>query len=64
MSSRSMGSHGMQAFRFNAMIEMIEAGRLMPQRLVGERMRLDEVPAALMKMDQFPGIGISVVTSF
>ena len=59
-----LGSHGMQAFRYNAMIEMIEAGRLMPQRLVGNRMRLDEVPAALMKMDQFPGIGISVVTSF
>ena len=59
-----LGSHGMQAFRYNAMIEMIEAGRLMPQKLVGKRMRLDEAPAALMKMDQFPGIGISVVTSF
>jgi alcohol dehydrogenase len=59
-----LGSHGMQAFRYNAMIEMIEAGRLMPQRLVRNRIRLDEAPAALMKMDQFPGIGISVVTSF
>ena len=59
-----LGSHGMQAFRYTAMMDMIEAGRLAPQRLVGKKISLDEAPAALMQMDQFPGIGISVITSF
>ena len=59
-----LGSHGMQAFRYSAMMEMIEAGKLAPQKLVGKKISLDEAPAALMAMDQFAGIGISVVTSF
>jgi alcohol dehydrogenase len=58
------GSHGMQAFRYAAMMEMIAAGRLAPQRLVGRRMSLDEAPAALMAMDRFEGKGISVITAF
>ena len=58
------GSHGMQAFRYQAMMEMIEAGKLAPQKLVGKKISLDEAPAALMAMDQFPGIGISVITRF
>ena len=32
-----LGSHGMQAFRYEAMLEMIRAGKLTPQRLVGRR---------------------------
>jgi alcohol dehydrogenase len=59
-----LGSHGMQAFRYRAMMDMIEAGKLAPQKLVGKKISLDEAPAALMQMDQFPGIGISVITSF
>lgn len=59
-----LGSHGMQAFRYNAMMDMIAAGRLQPQKLVGRRMTLDEAPAALMAMDRFEGTGIGVVTSF
>ena len=59
-----LGSHGMQAFRYQAMMEMIEAGKLAPQKLVGKTISLDEAPAALMQMDQFAGLGISVITSF
>jgi D-arabinose 1-dehydrogenase-like Zn-dependent alcohol dehydrogenase len=59
-----LGSHGMQAFRYQAMIEMIEAGKLKPQMLVGKQLSLDEAPAALMAMDKFEGLGISVVTRF
>lgn len=58
------GSHGMQAFRYGAMMEMIEAGRLRPQKLVGKRIGLDEAPAALMAMDRFEATGITVVTRF
>jgi alcohol dehydrogenase len=58
------GSHGMQAFRYPAMMEMITAGRLRPQMLVGKRIGLDEAPEALMAMDRFDGVGIGVITSF
>jgi alcohol dehydrogenase len=58
------GSHGMQAFRYGAMLEMIRAGRLQPERLIGRRMALGEAPAALMAMGGFEGIGIGVVTQF
>lgn len=59
-----LGSHGMQAFRYQAMMDMIEAGKLKPQALIGKHISLDEAPAALMAMDRFEGIGISMITSF
>ncbi|QFU15722.1 zinc-dependent alcohol dehydrogenase family protein [Microvirga thermotolerans] len=58
------GSHGMQAFRYDAMMAMIAAGRLAPQRLVGRHIALEEAPAALMAMDRFEGTGIAVITRF
>lgn len=58
------GSHGMQAFRYPAMLAMIEAGKLEPQRLIGSRINLDEAAIALTRMDRFDGQGISVVTQF
>jgi alcohol dehydrogenase len=56
------GSHGMQAHRYPAMLEMIRKGKLAPQRLIGTTIGLDEAPAALMAMDKFAGTGISVIT--
>ncbi|MGN7772162.1 zinc-dependent alcohol dehydrogenase family protein [Rhizobiales bacterium] len=58
------GSHGMQAFRYNALMDMLETGKLKPQRLIGKEITLDDAPAALMAMDRFEGIGINVITSF
>jgi alcohol dehydrogenase len=58
------GSHGMQAFRYDAMMAMIETGKLAPEKLIGKRIGLDEAPEALMNMDRFEGTGISVVTRF
>ncbi|PAQ01598.1 zinc-dependent alcohol dehydrogenase family protein [Mesorhizobium mediterraneum] len=58
------GSHGMQAYRYQAMMEMIRNGKLKPELLVGKRISLDEAPAALMAMGTFEGIGIGVVTRF
>lgn len=59
-----LGSHGMQAFRYKALMDMLEQGKLAPQKLIGKRIALDEAPAALMAMDRFEGTGISVVTKF
>lgn len=58
------GSHGMQSFRYPAMLEMIEAGKLRPQQLISNRISLDEAAPALTRMDRFDGHGISVVTRF
>ena len=59
-----LGTHGMQAHRYGAMLAMIAAGKLEPQKLIGKHITLDEAPAALMAMDRFDGLGISVITSF
>ena len=59
-----LGSHGMQAWRYPAMMEMIRSGKLKPELLVGRHYALDEAPAALMAMGSFEGLGIGVVTHF
>lgn len=58
------GSHGMQAFRYTAMMEMIRTGKLQPERLVTRRIGLEDASAALMAMDSFEGIGIGVIDRF
>lgn len=59
-----LGSHGMQAHRYGAMLNMIKSGRLSPERLVGDEISLEEAPAALMGMDKFQSIGATVITRF
>lgn len=59
-----LGSHGMQAHRYGALLRMIAAGKLAPERLVGAHLTLDEAPQALAKMDTFASKGISVITQF
>jgi alcohol dehydrogenase len=54
----------MQAFRYQAMMDMIRTGKLKPELLVGKKFSLDEAPAALAAMGGFDGIGIGVVTRF
>jgi alcohol dehydrogenase len=55
------GSHGMQAHRYPAMMEMILNGRLRPEKLIGRTISLAETPQALMAMDRFAGTGISII---
>jgi alcohol dehydrogenase len=54
----------MQAFRYKALMDMLETGKLAPQKLIGKRISLEEAPVALMQMDRFDGIGISVIDRF
>lgn len=58
------GSHGMQAFRYAPMMQMIAAGKLQPQKLIGKEINLDAAPAALAAMDKFEGTGMTVITGF
>lgn len=59
-----VGSHGMQAHRYPAMLDMIRAGMLNPGLLVGERVGLDDVPERLARMNEFAGTGITIVERF
>jgi len=57
-----IGSHGMQAHRYPAMLEMIRTGRLHPERLLGRTISLDESVAALPRMDRDPSLGVTVIS--
>lgn len=59
-----LGSHGMQAHRYGAMLDMISSGKLDPSKLVGDKISLDESPEALMNMDKFQSVGATVITKF
>lgn len=59
-----LGSHGMQAHRYGAMLAMIQSGKLAPEKLIGRRITLEESVQALINMDKFEGVGVTVVTEF
>jgi alcohol dehydrogenase len=59
-----LGSHGMQAHRYGAMMAMIESGKLLPGKLVGRTISLEQSMEALMSMDRFEGAGVTVITEF
>lgn len=59
-----LGSHGMQAHRYGAMLDMLKSGKLSPDRLVGKEISLTEAPHALVNMDKFQSVGATVITRF
>ena len=59
-----LGSHGMQAHRYDLMMPMILSGKLKPDLLVGQEIALEDSIEALMAMDRFQGTGTTVVTRF
>lgn len=59
-----LGSHGMQAHRYGAMLDMVESGKLNPARLVGDKISLEQAPDALINMDKFQSVGATIITSF
>jgi len=58
------GSHGMQAWRYDDLLSMITAGKLVPAKLIGQRISLEEAVPALVRMDVATEAGISVITQF
>ena len=59
-----LGSHGIQAFRYGSIFDMLRAGKLDPARLVGKTISLDESLEELVNMDKFNGVGVSVIDRF
>ncbi len=58
------GSHGMQAWRYDAMLAMITSGKMEPRQLISKRIALQEAIPELMTMDKTETPGIAVITSF
>ena len=56
-----LGSHGMQAHAYADLLRMIAKGLLAPHKLIGKRINLDDAADALMDMDSFNGVGITVI---
>jgi alcohol dehydrogenase len=58
------GSHGMQAWRYPEMLDMIADERLDPGSLVTKVLDLKSGIDHLTSMDRFPGTGFAVITEF
>ena len=59
-----IGSHGMQAFRYDAMLSMIMSGKLKPEKLLGRTISLAESIEALTTLDTSTTAGVTVISSF
>ena len=64
-----IGSHGMQAHRYPAMLEMIRTGQLQPAKLLGRTISLEESVTALPDIDKVnvdgrASLGVTVINSF
>lgn len=59
-----LGSHGMQAFRYHEMLEMIKNGKLQPQQLIQKTIALEDAANILPDMNKFEHKGVLVINSF
>lgn len=59
-----IGSHGMQAFRYDAMLAMMMSGKLAPEKLLGRTISLEDSIDALTGIDTSTTVGVTVVTGF
>jgi alcohol dehydrogenase len=55
------GSHGIAASAYGDVFELIARKRVPLERILGPRLRLDDVPAQLEQMGNFGGVGIALV---
>jgi alcohol dehydrogenase len=59
-----VGSHGMPAHRYEALLRMISSGVLHPKRLVGKTVSLEEAGLELEAMGRFGQQGVTVIDRF
>lgn len=59
-----LGSHGMQAHQYGRLLEMIRAGKLHPEKLIGKTISLEEALQELVAMNDFAGSGAMIIDRF
>ncbi len=58
------GSHGMQAYNYGLLLDMIKSGALSPQKLIGSCISLQDAVLALPEMDTFQNLGVTMIDRF
>ena len=58
------GSRGMSPKNYPAIFNMIRSGVVAPKSLIDRELSLEEGADLLTRLDQFPGSGVAVITSF
>jgi alcohol dehydrogenase len=59
-----LGSHGIQAHRYAELLDMIRAGKLRPELLIGETISLEDVLIELPDLNEFKRTGVTVIDRF
>jgi alcohol dehydrogenase len=59
-----IGSHGIQAHRYAELLDMIRAGELRPDLLIGNTISLEDALVELTQMNNFTGTGVTVIDRF
>ncbi|HEY3345839.1 MAG TPA: zinc-dependent alcohol dehydrogenase family protein [Anaerolineaceae bacterium] len=59
-----LGSHGIQAYKYPLLLEMIHTGKLHPERLIGHTISLEQSLDELARMNEFRGVGVTVIDRF
>jgi alcohol dehydrogenase len=59
-----LGSHGMQAYRYPALLEMIQTNKLQPERLIGRSISLEEAVQEFDISASFKGTGVTIINRF
>ncbi|NND16141.1 MAG: alcohol dehydrogenase, partial [Eudoraea sp.] len=59
-----LGSHGMQAFKYPEVFDLIKTGKIDLKKFIKKTISLKEAITALPKMDAFEHNGVQVITNF
>lgn len=59
-----VGSHGMQAYEYEGMLQMISSGKLQPQDLIGQTIDLQQGARALGNPGELQVAGVTVIDRF
>lgn len=58
------GSHGMQAYNYGLLLDMIKMGKLSPDKLIGKSISLQDAVLELPNMDSFKNLGVTMIERF
>ena len=59
-----IGSHGMQAFKYPEMLDLIVSGKLQPEKLIERTISLEDSTLELPRMNTFKNRGVLVIDQF
>ena len=59
-----LGSHGMQAYAYPELMQLILDGKMDPGKLIGRKIALEDAVETLMRMDTFEENGMVIINQF